>query len=48
MIAPVRVRVGGYRVDKHYMFKDLVIGLRRTLDPTLKLSLCVCIHFLGS
>jgi hypothetical protein len=41
MIAPVRVRVGGYRVDRRYMFKDLVIGLQRILDLIHKLSLYV-------
>jgi hypothetical protein len=41
MIAQLRVEVGGYRVDRHYMFKDLVIGLQRILGLIHKLSLYV-------
>jgi hypothetical protein len=41
MIAQLRVRVGEYKVDRRYMFKDLVIGLRRILGLIHRLSLYV-------
>jgi hypothetical protein len=41
MIAQLRVRVGEYKVDRRYMFKDLVIGLQRILGLIHKLSLYV-------
>ena len=47
MIAQLRVEAGEYRVDKHYMFKDLVIGLQRILDLIPKLSLYVSIPHVG-
>jgi hypothetical protein len=41
MIAPPKRTTEGRKGDRHYMFKDLVIGLRRILDLIHKLSLYV-------